>query len=75
MDQRKTRTRELTGRAFDALPDVEKQRIFDELESGTPERRRAEATAPTAAEKARLHRVHKKMGRPKIGNRVKDSFK
>jgi len=64
MKKRKTRTRKLTGRAFDTFSAAEKQRIFDELERGTPERRRAESTAPTAAEQARLNRVHKKMGRP-----------
>jgi len=71
MDKRKAQTNELTGRAFDALPAAEKQRIFNELERGTPERRRADSTAPTAAEQARLNRVHKKMGRPRIGKGVK----
>lgn len=71
MEKRKTQLKELTGRAFDSLPAAEKQRIFDELERSTPERRRADSTAPTTAERARLHRVHKKMGRPKIGKGVK----
>jgi hypothetical protein len=71
MQKRKTKGTELTGRQFDALSAAEKQRIFDDLERGSPERRRAESSAPTAAERTRLNRVHKKMGRPKIGKGVK----
>ena len=71
MDKRTTQRKQLTGRAFDSLPAAEKQRIFDELERSTPERRRAESTGPTTAERARLLRVHKKMGRPKIGKGVR----
>ncbi len=69
--QQELATGELTGRAFDALPAPEKHRIIDQLERGTPEQRRAKSTAPTAAEQARLNRVHKKLGRLKIGKGVK----
>jgi len=61
MHKRRTQSTELTGRAFDALSVAEKQRIVDELERGTPEQRGAKATVPTAAERARLNRVQKKM--------------
>jgi uncharacterized protein YprB with RNaseH-like and TPR domain len=62
----------LTGRVFDSLPDAEKERIFQELEGQTPERRRAEWKAPiTAADRAMLKRLKKKMGRPKIGKGCK----
>ncbi|HZK80871.1 MAG TPA: hypothetical protein VFC46_07385 [Humisphaera sp.] len=58
----------LTGRAMDAMTPAQKQKIIDDIERSTPERRRAESKAPTPAEQARLDRAGKKMGRPKIGN-------
>jgi hypothetical protein len=62
----------LSGRAFDALPDPEKERIFQELEGETPQQRRAEWKAPiTTADRALLKRLKKKMGRPKIGKGCK----
>jgi len=71
MNKRKTSEKELTFREFDALSAAEKERLFQELERGTPEQRRAESTAPSAAERAMLKRIQKKMGRPKIGKGVK----
>jgi len=71
MHKGKTNAKELKGRAFDALLEAEKERIFRELENGTPEQRRAQWKAPNAAERAMLNRIKKKMGRPKIGNGCK----
>jgi hypothetical protein len=62
MGKREIQTKELTGRAFDALSAAEKRRIFDELERGTPEQRRADSAAPMSAERARPKRLQKKLG-------------
>jgi hypothetical protein len=63
--------KEMTGEKFDSLPAAEKERIFNEIEQGTPEQRRVESTAPSAGDRARLRRVKTKMGRPKIGKGAK----
>ena len=62
---------ELTGRQFDALPAAEKERIFQEIERGTPAQRSAESLSPSAADRARLARVRKKIGRPRSGKGVR----
>ena len=61
----------LTGRAFDALPAEEKERIYQEIDQSKPGELWARSRAPTAAEQTRLDRIAKKMGRPKIGKGVK----
>ena len=63
--------KELTGRAFDALPDAEKERIFQEIECQTPAQRHADSRPMNPAERQRWNRIKKKMGRPKIGRGAK----
>jgi hypothetical protein len=65
------RNPEMTGRDFDALSPAEKERIFNEIERGTPEQRRAQSRPLNAAERARWKRVRNKVGRPRIGKGVK----
>ena len=67
----KSKTAEMSGRDFDALPAAEKERIFQEIERGTPEQRRAESRPLNAAERARWKRVKNKVGRPRVGKGVK----
>jgi hypothetical protein len=67
MNKTKNKSQKLTGRAIDAMTPAQRQEIIDEIERSTPERRRAESTAPTPAEQARLDRAGRKMGRPKLG--------
>ena len=50
---------------------AQKQAIIDEIERGTPASRRAQSRPPNAAERARLERIARKIGRPKIGRGVK----
>ena len=69
--QKGKRWKEMSGEQFDALPAAGKERIFQELERGTPQQRMAESTAPSAADRARFRRIKKKMGRPKIGKGAK----
>jgi hypothetical protein len=45
---------EMTGEQFDALPDAEKERIYQEIDSMTPEQWEAQCRPPNAAERARL---------------------
>ena len=54
---------EMTGEQFDALPDAEKERIFREIDSMSPEQWRAESRPPNAAERARLKRTDARMKR------------
>ncbi len=69
---KKQTSTKLTGRVFDALPDAEKERIFQELEKETPAQRRATWKEPiTNADRAMRKRLKKKMGRPKIGKGCK----
>lgn len=56
----------MTGRDFEALPDVEKERIFRELDNLTAEKVKA-ARPLTAAEKRRHFQTPRKVGRPKLG--------
>ena len=53
----------MTGRDFDALPAAEKERIFQELERGTPEQRRAESRPPNAKEQKMFDRIAMISGR------------
>lgn len=69
MVQKKTRTRSkkrLTSEAFDALSAEEKERIFRELDSLTPEQMKARFRPLTARER-REHFKPRKMGRPRLG--------
>jgi hypothetical protein len=52
---------------FSSLPDAEKNRIFAEIESKTPEQILAESRPLNATERAFWKRIKKKMGRPKVG--------
>jgi hypothetical protein len=61
----------LTGRAIDAMTPAERQKIIDDIERSTPEQRRAESRPPTRAEQARLDRLVKRMGRPRLGKGTK----
>lgn len=61
----------LTGEAFDALSEVEKERIFQEIENGTPEQRLKESRPLNARQKARWNRIKKKIGEGKASKDVK----
>ena len=53
---------------FDALPNVEKERIYRQIDANS-ERLWRESKRPTAREQARLNRIARKIGpgRPKLG--------
>jgi hypothetical protein len=55
---------------FIALPDSEKERIYNELEAETPEDRLANSR-PLNARERRQWRRFKAMGRPKVGKGAK----
>ena len=57
--------------AFEALPDEEKERIWRELDSMTPEQIRARSRPLNAEERKLWQRFKRKVGRPKIGKGVK----
>jgi len=57
---------EMTGEQFDALPDAEKERIYREIDSMSPEQWRAESRPPNAAERARLKRTETRMKRTAV---------
>ncbi len=71
--QRRTK-REMTAEDFIALPDEEKNRIFEELEAESPEERLAKSKPLNARERAEWKRIQANMrrnrGRPKVGNGV-----
>ncbi|HZL37734.1 MAG TPA: hypothetical protein VFC78_20625 [Tepidisphaeraceae bacterium] len=56
---------ELTGEAFDALPDAEKERIWQEIDEMTPEQIKAQSRPLNAKERAIWREIKSKMGRPK----------
>jgi hypothetical protein len=66
MKTQKTQNREMTGRDFEALPESEKQKIIQEIESKTPEQRLAESRPLNKRERADFER-RRKAGRPKFG--------
>ena len=68
---RKQKSKELTGEAFDALPDAEKERIWQEIDRKSPEQLLAESRPLNKKERATWRRIKKKMGRPKIGKGAK----
>src|SRR5689334_9537737 len=57
--------------AFEALPDSEKERIWQELDALTPEQLKARSRPLNAAERKLWRRFKRKVGRPKIGKGVK----
>jgi len=61
----KTKHKHLTGRAIDAMTPSQRQKIIDEIDRSTPGQRTDRATPPTPAERARLDRAAKRMGRPR----------
>lgn len=56
---------------FIALPDSEKERIYQELEDETPEERHARSRPLNAEERKQWKRFKAKMGRPKVGKGAK----
>ena len=61
----------MTAREFEALPDSEKERIYQEIDQADPERLRAESKPLTAIDRERWNRFKKKAGRPKVGQGVR----
>ena|SRR5690348_385748 len=57
----------MSGADFDALPAVEKERIYQELDSKTTEQLLTESRPLNASQRATWRRIRKKMGRPRIG--------
>lgn len=63
---------DMTASQFMALPDAQKERIYQELERETPEQRRVRSTPLTALDRARWKKFQdrvkqRKSGRPKFG--------
>jgi hypothetical protein len=56
---------------FIALPDSEKERIFQEIEAETPEETLARSRPLNARERRQWRRFKNKMGRPKVGKGAK----
>jgi hypothetical protein len=56
---------------FIALPDSEKERIFQQIEAQTPEQRLARSRPLNAQERRQWRRFKAKAGRPKIGKGAK----
>jgi hypothetical protein len=64
----KPKERRLTASAFEALPDAEKERIYQELDNETPEQRLARSKPLTREQRKRWNRIKKNLGgRPKHG--------
>lgn len=68
---RRTKKKELTGNAFDALPDAEKERIWQEIDRKTPEQLLAESRPLNKKERETWRRIKRRMGRPKVGKGAK----
>ena len=62
---------EMTGEQFDALPEAEKERIYREIDSMSPEQWRAESRSPNAAERARLGRTEARLNRTAAARRAR----
>jgi hypothetical protein len=56
---------------FIALPDSEKERIYQEIEAESPEERIARSRPLNARERRQWQRFKNKIGRPKVGNGAK----
>ena len=61
------KTKPLTGEQFDALPEHEKERIFQELENKTTEQLIAESRPLNKKERTEWRQIRRKIGRPRIG--------
>jgi hypothetical protein len=57
--------------AFIALPDAEKERIYQEIDAKTPQQLLAESRPLNRRERQQWAKFRKKMGRPKIGKGAK----
>jgi hypothetical protein len=66
--KRKNERNELTGESFDALPDAEKERIFEEIERESPQERLARSKPLTAAQRAHWQRIKRELKRTKSSN-------
>jgi hypothetical protein len=63
-----TRRKGLTATSFIALPDAEKERIYQEIDSKAPGQLWAESKPLTARQQAQWNKVKKNLGgRPKLG--------
>ncbi len=67
MSKSNGRKREKLTTDFSALPDAEKDKVFAEIESKTPQQILAESRPLNAEERVFWKRIKKKMGRPKVG--------
>ena len=56
---------------FIALPDTQKERIFAQIESETPQQSLARSRPLNARDRAQWRRFKKKMGRPRVGKGAK----
>lgn len=65
------RSKALTGEAFDALPDSEKERVYQEIDRASPGQLLAESRPLNARDRAVWRRIKRRLGRPKIGKGVK----
>ena len=68
MRKSKTKIRAFeTASEFEALPDAEKERIFQEIEREDPKDRLARSTPLNARDRERQRKFLSKGGRPKLG--------
>jgi hypothetical protein len=67
--KRTNKPNELTGESFDALPDAEKERIFQEIQRESPHRRLSRSKPLTAAQRARWQKIKRQFTRSKSANR------
>jgi hypothetical protein len=69
---KQTVEKELMGEEFDALPDLEKERIFQEIENAPPGKLLAESRPMNKKEREWWNEWKRRRGgRPKVGNGVK----
>lgn len=61
----------MTGREFDALPDAEKERIWQEIDRMTPEEVAAKSRPLNKEERALWEKATKKLARPEVVPKVK----
>ena len=69
--QRPRAEKEMTADDFIALPDEEKERIWQEIDRTPPEQLLAESRPLNAKERKLWQKFKRKVGRPKIGKGVK----
>lgn len=63
----------LTGQQIDAMTQMQRRKLLDDLERSTPERRRAESVPLSPQEKARMIQIGRGVGpgRPRLGKGTK----